>query len=160
MTKYIVSLRNSNQVDLSNGVEELVCEIISCISADRHHKSMLTASLEGSSSCTWHLLQKTAIASLEIDNITERQWVTEFANFYRQDTKVRTTVSNAYHDILNAALKFDRMCMKSQVLKDFDIFDDLNLDKAFDHIGNSSHCAISEVVREIFKVKFFHTLYL
>jgi hypothetical protein len=155
MTKYIVSVGKIEGVNFPNSIEEIACEIISYISMSEHHKSMLTASAESSSSCTWHLLQKTAIASLEIDRDTKRQWVNHFAKFYRQDEIVRATVSNAYNDILDAALKFDRMCKKSEVFKDFDIFDDFNLDNAFDRIENSSYCAISEVVQKIYKVDFF-----
>ena len=71
--------------------------------------------------------------------------------------KVQIAMEDAYNDILNAVLEFDRTCKKSLSLKDHEIFRYLNLDKAFDQIENTSHYEISDVVMNLFKVEFFNT---
>jgi hypothetical protein len=118
---------------------------------------MLSAAVADSASSTWNLLRTSAIASLEIDIDNEKQWRDEIFNLFKQDMKVQIAMEDAYNDILNAVLEFDRTCKKSLSLKDHEIFRYLNLDKAFDQIENTSHYEISDVVMNLFKVEFFNT---
>ena len=159
MTKYIVSLQKTeaNQFNHQNDREELACEIIACLQIGNFHKSMLSAAVADSASSTWNLLRTSAIASLEIDIDNEKQWRDEIFNLFKQDMKVQIAMEDAYNDILNAVLEFDRTCKKSLSLKDHEIFRYLNLDKAFDQIENTSHYEISDVVMNLFKVEFFNT---
>lgn len=159
MTKYIVSLQQTkaNQFIHQNEREELACEIIACLQIGNFHKSMLSAAVAESASSTWNLLRTSAIASLEIDIDNEKQWRDEIFNLFKQNMKVQIAIENAYDDILNAVIKFDQTCKKSLCLKDHDIFEYLNLGKAFDQIESTSHYEISDVVMNLYKVEFFNT---
>ena len=156
MTKYIVSMQKtkSNPFIEQTEREELACEIIARLEVGNFHKSFLSAAIADSATNTWNLLRTSAIASVEIDDSNENQWRNEISKLYEQDMKVQVAIENAYNDILNAAQEFDRTCKKSLTLRDHDIFEYFNLDKAFDQIDNTSHSEISDLVINLFKVKF------
>lgn len=156
MTKYIVSLQKTqtNAFIEQTEREELACEIIARLKIGNFHKSFLSAAIADSATNTWNLLRTSAIASVEIDDSNEYQWRNEISKLYEQEMKVQVAIENAYNDILNAAQEFDRTCKKSLTLRDHDIFEYFNLDKAFDQIDNTSHSEISDLVLNLFKVKF------
>ena len=156
MTKYIVSMQKtkSNPFIEQTEREELACEIIARLEVGNFHKSFLSAAIADSATNTWNLLRTSAIASVEIDDSNENQWRNEISKLYEQDMKVETAIENAYNDILNAAQEFNRTCKKSLTLRDYDIFEYFNLDKAFDQIENTAHSKISDLVLDLFKVKF------
>ena len=57
--------------------EELACEIISHFCCDAHAKVNLFAFEADSNLATLALLDKSAIASIEIDDVSEKQWEKE-----------------------------------------------------------------------------------
>jgi hypothetical protein len=158
MTKYIVAVKKSNSANFNQpGTrEELACEIISFLSCNDFHIKTLAACEIESSLSTWYLMQKTAVAYLEIDDVNEKQWRNEFVNLFNQDLKIQNAIQVAHSEIVNVALEFDRMCKNSNNFKDIEIVDDMNLSKAFDQIENCSHWQISEVVLNMFKVEYFN----
>jgi hypothetical protein len=158
MTKYIVAFEkpSSIQKTLPGSREQLACEIIAGLDRENFHVTMLIACEAESKLGTWHLMKKTAFASLEIDNFNEHHWRCEVAKFYKYDLDVQNAIENAFEDILDALKSFNRMCNNSQNFKDIEIVDEFNLGKAFEHIENNSHCQISDAVKKIFKVEYFN----
>ena len=158
MTKYIVAFEKSASIhkSLLGSREQLACEIIAGLELENFHETTLVACEAESQLGTWYLMKKTAFASLEIDNFNEQHWRHEVAKFYKYDLDVQNAIEKAFDDILNAAKSFDRMCKDSHNFKDIQIVDDINLSKAFDQIENFSHCQISEVVLNMFKVEYFN----
>ena len=156
MTQYIVAVKKPT-ADLPNVLgrkEELACEIISHFCCEKHGTAQLSAFEADSKFATLALLDKSAIASLEIDDITEKQWKNEISKMYKREQAIRKAIDSSFHNIMSAAIAFEQVCYESTIFHEVEICDDLDLANAFDGIGTSAHFQISEIVRSIYKVNF------
>ena len=85
MKKYIVSVQNTSTdlLNQSDSKKDIASEIISHFCCEKHGTAQLSAFEADSKFATLALLDKSAIASLEIDDITEKQWKNEISKMYK-----------------------------------------------------------------------------
>ncbi len=156
MTQYIVAVKKPT-ADLPNVLgrkEELACEIISHFCCDAHAKVNLFAFEADSNLATLALLDKSAIASIEIDDVSEKQWEKEIFNIYKRELAVRKALESSFHNIMSAAIAFEQVCYESTNFQEVEVCEDLNVANAFDGIGTTAHEQISEIVIGMFKVNY------
>jgi len=156
MKKYIVSVQKTS-TDLlhqSDSKKDIATEIISHFCCEKHGAAQLSAFEADSKLATLALLDKSAIASLEIDDLTEKQWKNEISKMYKREQAIRKAIDSSFHNIMSAAIAFEQVCYESTIFHEIEICDDLDLANAFDGIGTSAHFQISEIVRSIYKVNF------
>ena len=156
MTKFIVSVQKTSTdlLNQSDSKKDIASEIISHFCCEKHGPAQLSAFEADSKFATLALLDKSAIASLEIDDITEKQWKNEISKMYKREQAIRKAIDSSFHNIMSAAIAFEQVCYESTIFHEVEICDDLDLANAFDGIGTSAHFQISEIVRSIYKVNF------
>jgi hypothetical protein len=156
MKKYIVSVQKTSTdlLNQSDSKKDIASEIISHFCCEKHGTAQLSAFEADSKFATLALLDKSAIASLEIDDITEKQWKNEISKMYKREQAIRKAIDSSFHNIMSAAIAFEQVCYESTIFHEVEICDDLDLANAFDGIGTSAHFQISEIVRSIYKVNF------
>ena len=156
MKKYIVSVQKTSTdlLNQSDSKKDIASEIISHFCCEKHGTAQLSAFEAYSKFATLALLDKSAIASLEIDDITEKQWKNEISKMYKREQAIRKAIDSSFHNIMSAAIAFEQVCYESTIFHEIEICDDLDLANAFDGIGTSAHFQISEIVRSIYKVNF------
>lgn len=158
MTKYIVAIEKSKstKVNLQSRREQLACEIIANLSFGLLYNIILISCEAESPSGTLLLMDKTAIAFVEIDEINEKLWQKEVFEIYKRELAIRNAIDSAFHKIMSAADAFDEYCNESTMFQDIAISDQINFENAFDCITTSAHSHISDVVRSMFKVQFLN----
>ena len=156
MKKYIVSVQKTSTdlLNQSDSKKDIASEIISHFCCEKHGTAQLSAFEADSKLATLALLDKSAIASLEIDDLTEKQWKNEISKMYKREQAIRKAIDSSFHNIMSAAIAFEQVCYESTIFHEIEICDDLDLANAFDGIGTSAHFQISEIVRSIYKVNF------
>lgn len=155
MTKYIVAVENSKstKVNPPSRREQLACEIIANLSFGSLDNNFLISCEAESPSGTLLLMDKTAIAIVEIDEINEKLWQKEVCKIYNRELAIRNAIDSAFHKVMSVVGDFDDFCHESTMFQDIEISGEINFENAFESITTTAHSQISDTVRSMFKVQ-------
>lgn len=158
MTKYLVFKNEpgSGKTNAPGSREEMACAIAEVVTQDALPKDFYIAYPMESSNCTWESLKDTAKFSVEIDDERAELWDREISPLLDLAGAIDDAIGEAYSAIAEAALSFDRACKEFDQFNDIEVLRNLDMDRAFDSLENSSLYEIASKVEEIFEVESFH----
>ena len=155
MTKYLIMENppNSEQSNKSGSREELACAVVKVASLHDYSADHYIAFAVENPQASWAFLKDSVKYTVEIDDLREEIWLKEIEPLLNESDKLSEAIAQAYSVIFDAAENFDIACKKSKNFQDLAISKDMDLDYAFENIGNTSMTEISEKVDEIFEVQ-------
>jgi len=155
MTKYLIMENppNSEQSNKSGSREELACAVVNVASLHEYSADHYIAFAVENPQASWAFLKDSVKYTVEIDDLREEIWLKEIEPLLNESDKLSEAIAQAYSVIFDAAENFDIACKETKKFQDLAISKNMDLDYAFENIGNTSMTDISEKVDEIFEVQ-------
>jgi hypothetical protein len=154
MTKYLIMENppENEQFSESGSREELACAIVKVASLHEYSADHYIAFAVENPQASWAFLKDSVKYTVEIDDERAEIWDKEIEPLLNEAERVSEAIAKAYSVIFDAAENFDIACKKSKNFQDLALSEDLDLDYAFENIGNTSMSEIAEKIDEIFEV--------
>lgn len=154
MSKYFIVFRSesNSEVNAPNSREALACAIFSRVKSI-YENDFFLAYEATSSMATFVVLNKTAIAKVEIDSKTEMFWKKFVLPAYEAEEKMESFIKDSMDQIMIKSIELDRVLHQSKYFNSIQTGDDMDFRLAHECLANKVHPKISKVVSSIFKVQ-------
>ena len=154
MSKYFIVFRpeSSCEVIEPDSREALACAIFSKVKSLEENDFVL-AYESTSSMATFFALNKSAVASIEIDSNTEILWKNHVLPIYEAEERFESFIRNSLDQIMISSFELDRVIYQSKYFELIQASDDMDFRYAHECLQNKVRPKISKVVTSIFKIQ-------
>lgn len=156
MSKYFIIFRpeSSCEVIEPDSREALACAIFSKVKSVEENQFFL-AYESTSPMATFVALNKSAVASIEIDSETEIFWENHVLPIYEAEERFESFIRDSLDQIMISSIELDRVIHQSEYFEMIQAGDDMNFRCAHECLENKIRPKISKVVSSIFKIQRF-----
>ena len=154
MSKYFIVFRpeSSFEVIEPDSREALACAIFSKVKS-LEENDFVCAYESTSSMATFVALNKSAVASIEIDSNTEILWKNHVLPIYEAEERFESFIRNSLDQIMISSIELDRVIYQSKYFELIQASDDMDFRYAHECLQNKVRPKISKVVSSIFKIQ-------